>query len=125
MASILIVSGPNEGNYYPLGKRTIVVGRDEACPVQVTDERVSRRHLQLRFDEERKQYIAFDMKSANGTLVNGRELLGEIGLVDNDEIMIGASKIMFSEREFANKESAWANFKERGHKRQSTIQQRG
>ena len=28
MASIIVVSGPNEGDYYPLGRRTMVIGRD-------------------------------------------------------------------------------------------------
>jgi pSer/pThr/pTyr-binding forkhead associated (FHA) protein len=124
MASITIVAGPKTGDYYPLGKRTIVIGRDESCPVQVTDERVSRKHLQLRFDEAKNQHILLDMKSANGTWVNGRQLTGEIALVDNDEITIGSSKIVFTLRDFPDRESALNHYKERGQKGQPTIQQR-
>lgn len=124
MASITIVSGPKTGDYYPLGKRTMVIGRDEACPVQITDDRVSRRHLQIRFDEPRSQYIALDMKSANGTWINGRQLTGEIALVDNDEITIGDSKLVFTVKDFPDRESALNHYKERGQRIQPTIQQR-
>lgn len=124
MASITIVSGPKTGDYYPLGKRTMVVGRDEACPVQITDDRVSRRHLQIRFDEGKSQYIALDMKSANGTWVNGRQLTGEIALMDNDEITLGESKLAFTLKDFPDRESALNHYKERGQRIQPTIQQR-
>ena len=46
MASITVVSGESTGDYYPLAKRTMVIGRDEAVPIQVKDDRVSRKHLQ-------------------------------------------------------------------------------
>lgn len=124
MASITIVSGPKTGDYYPLGKRTMVIGRDEACPVQITDDRVSRRHLQIRFDESKSQYIALDMKSANGTWVNGRQLTGEIALVDNDEITLGESKLVFTLKDFPDRQSAMNHYKERGQRIQPTIQQR-
>jgi len=126
MPSITIVSGPNTGDYYPLGKRTMVVGRDEGCPVQVTDDRVSRRNVQIRFDESKNppQYILLDMKSANGTFINGRQLTGEIELVDNDEIMVGESKIVFSVQDFKDRESALSHYKERGQRVQPTLKQK-
>ncbi len=124
MASITIVSGPNTGDFYPLGKRTLVVGRDEGCPVQVTDDRVSRRHVHISFDESKGRYIALDMKSANGTFINGRQLTGEIELVDNDEIMVGESKIVFTVQDFKDRESALNNYKQRGQRGQPTIKQR-
>ena len=123
MASITIVSGPNTGDYYPLGKRTMVIGRDEGCPVQVTDDRVSRRHVQIRFDETKSRYIALDMKSANGTFINGRQLMTEIELEDNDEIVVGESKIAFTLQDFKDRESALSHYKERGHRIQATVKQ--
>ena len=124
MASITIVTGPKTGDHYPLGKRTLVAGRDEGCPIQITDDRVSRKHLQIRYDEAKSQYIALDMKSANGTWVNGRQLTGEIALVDNDEITIGSSKLVFTLKDFPDRTSALNHYKERGQRGQPTIQQR-
>jgi len=121
MASLIVVSGPNEGDYYPLGKRTIVVGRDEACPVQITDDRVSRKHLQIRSNDD--AYVLWDMNSANGTWINGRKVEAEIELADNDEIEVGGSKLVFSSRDFEDRESAFSHWKQRGQRSKPTIEQ--
>jgi len=123
MASILVVSGPSEGLYFPLGKRTTVLGRDEGCPVQVVDERVSRKHVQIRYDEGTGRYHALDMKSANGMFVNGSKMEA-LDLSDNDEIQIGNSKIVFSVKDFPDKDSAINAYKQRGQKMRATIEQR-
>ena len=122
MASLLVVSGPNEGDYYPIGKRTLVIGRDEACPVQLTDERTSRKHLQIRCESDGR-YILLDMKSANGTWINGRQIEAEIELADNDEIGVGESKIVFTQQDFPDRESAFTHYKQRGQRGQPTIEQ--
>jgi S-DNA-T family DNA segregation ATPase FtsK/SpoIIIE len=124
MPSITVVSGPNTGDYYPLGKRTMVVGRDQACPIQVTDDRVSRRHVQIRFDEAKGVYVVLDMKSANGTLINGRQLISEVELVDNDELVAGETKLVFSAMEFPDRESALNHYKARGQRSQPTLKQK-
>jgi pSer/pThr/pTyr-binding forkhead associated (FHA) protein len=124
MASVLVVSGPSEGLYYPLGKRTIVVGRDESATMQIVDDRVSRKHVQFRFDEAGGAYFVLDMKSSNGTFVNGRPLLSDLKLADGDEIQIGNSKLVFVTSDFADGKSALEAFKQRGQKARSTIAQR-
>jgi len=124
MPSILVVSGPSEGLYYPLGKRTTVIGRDESATLQVVDERVSRKHLQIRFEESTGKYHALDMKSSNGMYVNGRKVLTDLELVDNDEIQIGNSKLVFSDAEYPDKVSAMNAYKQRGQKMRPTIEQR-
>jgi len=123
MPSLTIICGPNEGDYYPLGKRTMVIGRDEGCPVQIVDPKASRKHVQIRFDEAAFQHVALDMKSSNGTRLNGRDLTTETPLADNDEILIGSSRLVYSFREFPDKESALSHFKKRGQRTQPTIQQ--
>jgi len=125
MASITVVSGPNAGDYYPLGKRIWVFGRGENVPAQIVDDKVSRKHLQLRPNTDRGGYVALDMNSSNGTLINGRRLESgtEIELVDEDEIELGTSKLIFSTTEFADRESAMNHFKKRGERGQPTIRQ--
>ena len=54
MASIIVVTGSNKGDYYPLGHRTTVIGRDEALPIQILDPKVSRKHMQIRYDADKK-----------------------------------------------------------------------
>ncbi|MBI1189902.1 MAG: FHA domain-containing protein [Tepidisphaera sp.] len=124
MASLLVVSGPSEGLYYPLGKRTTVIGRDESAALQIVDDRVSRKHVQVRFEESTSKYHALDMKSSNGMFINGRQVTSDIELVDNDEIQIGNSKLVFSTTDFPDKVSALNAYKQRGQKMRPTIEQR-
>ena len=63
MASLIITTGRKAGKYYPLGHRTNVVGRDEGVLIQIIDGFVSRKHLQLRYNEDTELYYAADMKS--------------------------------------------------------------
>jgi pSer/pThr/pTyr-binding forkhead associated (FHA) protein len=121
MASIVVVSGPNQGDYYPIGRRALVIGRDEACPVQIIDELVSRKHLQVRFNDQTKSYHALDMKSANGVFVNGRKIDGDTELVDGDEIEIGKSKLLFTLEDFTDRDSAMNHWRQRGERGKSTL----
>ncbi len=47
----------------------MVIGRDLRADVRIADPRISRRHLILRFDEDR--WVAIDNGSVNGTYLNG------------------------------------------------------
>jgi len=121
MPSITVVRGPCEGDYYPLGKRTMVIGRDEAAPVQLTDELVSRKHAQIRWEDHDHTYHLLDMKSANGTFVNGRRVADDLLLRDGDLIELGASRLMFSLIDFPNRQSALSHYKKRGERGKSTL----
>jgi pSer/pThr/pTyr-binding forkhead associated (FHA) protein len=121
MAAIIVGPGEQEGLYLPLGKKTSVIGRDESLPLQVQDEQASRRHVQIRFEAARNSYIATDMKSANGTLINGRPLIGEIELRDGDELRIGMTTLLFTTTMPKDKANAMEVFKAAGQRHRSTI----
>jgi len=123
MASLIVTSGPNEGDYYPLAKRTLVIGRDEGCPVQLVDDQVSRKHLQIRLDEAKGKYFALDMKSANGVFINGRRIehSTDTELLDGDVMELGKSKVMFTTADFKDRESALAHYRKRGERGKSTL----
>lgn len=121
MASILVVSGPNEGDYYPLGHRTIVIGRDEACPIQIVDETASRKHAQIRFDSADGSYRALDLKSANGMFVNDCKVTADTPLADGDVIRIGNSELMFSSMDFPDQDTAFAHYRQQGERGKSTA----
>lgn len=121
MASLIITTGKQEGDYYPLGRRTNVIGRDEALPIQVLDNMVSRKHLQIRFDPPTGKYYAFDMKSRNGVYVNNRKIEGEAALADGDVILIGFTCLLFTEKDFKDKESALLHYKKVGERMRVTA----
>ena len=120
MASLFIISGDQKGDYYPLGFRTNVIGRDEALPIQVLDNMVSRKHLQIRYDKQQDQYFALDMKSKHGVSINNRKIMEETALVDEDEILIGQTTLLFTEKDFNDWESALSHFKKVGERRRPT-----
>ena len=120
MGSLFIISGDQKGDYYPLGVRTNVIGRDEALPIQVLDDSVSRKHLQIRYDKQQGQYHALDMKSKHGVFINDRKISKETALVDGDEILIGQTTLLFTEKNFEDWESALSHFKKVGERMRPT-----
>jgi pSer/pThr/pTyr-binding forkhead associated (FHA) protein len=122
MAALIVGTGEQEGIYLPLGKKTSVIGRDESLPLQIMDERASRRHLQIRYDPARNCYIAVDMKSANGTFINGRQMITEVPLQDGDQIRIGGTNLLFTTTIPADKANALALFKTAGERQRATLQ---
>ena len=121
MASIIVTSGAHKGDYYSLGRRTNVIGRAESLPIQILDEHVSRRHLQIRFDAEKQQYYALDMKSRHGVFINGQKISEEALLVDGDQILIGETTLLFTNEDFPDRESALSHFKKVGERIRPTA----
>ena len=121
MASIIVMTGAQKGNYYPLGHRTNVVGRDEGLLIQILDEHVSRKHMQIRFDKDKGQYYALDMKSKHGVFINGSKIDNETVLADCDQIHIGQTDLLFTEKDFPDGESALSYYKKVGERIRPTI----
>jgi pSer/pThr/pTyr-binding forkhead associated (FHA) protein len=121
MASIIVIAGPQKGDYYPLGQRTNVLGRAEANPIQILGERVSRKHLQIHFDPSNQRYYALDMKSKHGVFINGRRIRAETPLSDGDQIRIGDTSLLFTTQDFPDHESALSHFKKVGERIRTTL----
>ena len=121
MASLMVVSGKSSGYYFHLEGGKVLVGRDEGCDVQVLDEMVSRRHMEIQFDEGSRNFVAKDLQSANGVVVNGRLISGEAVLTDGDTILIGESKLFFTIKDFMSGDDALMHFKHRGERGKSTL----
>jgi pSer/pThr/pTyr-binding forkhead associated (FHA) protein len=120
MASIIVASGPQKGDYYPLGQRTNVVGRAESLPIQILDDRVSRKHMRICFDKDTGLYSVMDMGSKHGVLINGNRIDTETTLRDGDYITIGRTSMMFMIRDFPDKDSALLHFKKVGERIRAT-----
>jgi pSer/pThr/pTyr-binding forkhead associated (FHA) protein len=120
MASILVISGSNKGDYYPLGRRTTVIGRDEALPVQILDKKVSRKHMKMRYDANKDKYYAVDMNSKHGVFINSRKIDKEAELVEGDYITIGSTSLFFTLKDFDDRESALSHFKKVGERMDTT-----
>ena len=121
MASIIVMNGPKEGEYYPLGHRTNVIGRDEALPIQILDDRISRKHMKICYDKDKDEHYAVDMDSKHGTLINGMKISYETVLKNEDCITIGKTSLLFVTQDFDDRESALSHFKKIGERIRPTV----
>jgi hypothetical protein len=69
------------------------IGRSKDADVQIEDRYASGIHIRL-FSREGRHFVE-DMRSTNGTMLNGAELDGEAELVDGDTIQIGDTVFRF------------------------------
>lgn len=120
MASIIITSGNQTGEFLPLGRRTSVIGRGENLPLQILDDLVSRKHLQVRFDETTNRFYAEDMGSKHGTFINRPKLAAETILSEGDEILVGNTNLLFTQQDFNDRESALMHYKRFGERSRPT-----
>lgn len=125
MGSLIVTSGKQRGEYLPLGQRTSVIGRAETLPLQILDDGVSRRHFRIIFNKNSGQYYAEDMNSKHGTLINMRRINDKIVLSEGDQIIIGETSLLFTEKDFDTKESALMHYKMVGEKSKTTRMDSG
>ncbi len=122
MATLLMIAGPKKGHYYPLqDSRLISVGRDDQCTIQIVDDRVSRRHLQVRYEPEEDRHYAVDMRSANGVFVNVKRIVEDTPLKDGDVIQVGRSQLRFLKQAFNDAETAWEHYHKKDEWKRSTL----
>jgi len=120
MASIFVMTGKQKGDYYPLGRRTNVVGRDEALLIQILDDRVSRKHMRIGFNADSGRHYVADMNSRHGVFINGSKITDETLLNDGDYITLGGTGLLFTEKDFDDHESALSHFKKVGERERPT-----
>ncbi len=120
MASVIITTGDQQGEFLPLGRRISVIGRAENLPLQIRDDLISRKHLRIRFDEGTGDYFAEDMGSHNGVYINNKRIEEKTRLAEGDMILIGATFLMFTQKDFDDKDSALLHYKRAGEQMRVT-----
>ena len=120
MASVIIASGDSKGEFLPLGRRTSVIGRAESLPMQILDDLASRKHLRIKFIEETKKYSVEDLESKHGTFVNKHKISEPTELAEGDEILLGETRLLFTEKDFDTQESALMHYNKYGEQARVT-----
>jgi putative nucleotidyltransferase with HDIG domain len=90
-----ILSGPFQGQKHTF-RSQLTIGRRSDNKVRLIDAKVSRNHAKILATDE--GFIIEDMKSSNGTFVNGENIESHL-LRPGDTITIGFTELRFSERE--------------------------
>jgi len=91
-APMLIVDQTNQR--FELRQGSNVIGRGSDSDLQLLDQGISRRHLDVQFDG--RHATAYDLGSTNGTSVNGHEISSQV-LRHGDVVRLGHTRIVFHE----------------------------
>jgi transcriptional regulator with GAF, ATPase, and Fis domain len=88
VAVLLALFGPKRGVRLEIDKQA-TLGRSSDADLQLVDGKVSRQHC--RFTVRDKRLEVEDLRSHNGTFVNGEKLTGPRALSPGDEVAVGDS----------------------------------
>ena len=101
MATLFVMQGRDRGKRFELKPGyPQTLGRDESNRIQLADNEVSRRHVEVRdfvTDSGKSAgYVVVDLQSSNGTYVNDQRI-AQHQLRTGDRILIGRSLLLFTE----------------------------
>jgi pilus assembly protein CpaF len=66
----------------------ILIGRDTRCDLVLNHDSISRKHAELFIDLDGNVFIT-DLKSKNGTYINGRRIYDSEQLFNGDKLIVG------------------------------------
>ena len=97
MDKLYIVSGKYEHLSLGLKDQITYIRRSPENDIQISDNYVSRRHLEL--NKKGDKYFIKDLNSANGTFLNGKKIRSEVArrVKEGDTIVIGMTLICLGE----------------------------
>ena len=105
MAYLIVESGSNQGQQFEIHDEA-VIGRHSSCDIVLAAAGMSRR--QCRLFEDGGCYVVEDMKSRNGTFVNGEQVRGTRRLATNDIVNVSHYMLRFIEHESTTEETTYA-----------------
>jgi sigma-B regulation protein RsbU (phosphoserine phosphatase) len=100
VAELVFVSGNRQGQRIAVSTPRIVIGRHPACDVVLDISSVSRQHAALIVEGD--DVFVEDLRSRNGTTVNGSRLTSRHRLADGDELVICDQCIRFQDAEHSD-----------------------
>ena len=83
----VLTPGKGQGRAIPVTLSPFLIGRDPGCHLRPTNPYVSSRHCALLTKDGR--VFVRDFGSTNGTFLNGRQLGGEVELLNGDQLRVG------------------------------------
>ena len=87
LAHLDFVAGPHEGESIPIGDDQLILGRRDDCTFTLSDLSVSAMHCAVSRNET--GFLVTDLRSSNGTFVNGRRIDDAKPLNPGDLIQVG------------------------------------
>jgi pSer/pThr/pTyr-binding forkhead associated (FHA) protein len=97
MPKINLIDGAMKGRSFDFDDNTVFIGRSLKTDIQIGDNAISRKHLKV--FKIGKRFFIEDLKSTNGTLINGEQIAsGESYEVnEKDKIQIGSTVLQLDD----------------------------
>jgi pSer/pThr/pTyr-binding forkhead associated (FHA) protein len=92
MAIRLVLMGPGGETSFPLTRDAYTIGRHRNNDIMVSDPKVSSFHARL--DRQPDGFLLVDLKSRNGSYVNGKKVENAV-LKSGDEIRMGTARLVY------------------------------
>jgi transcriptional regulator with GAF, ATPase, and Fis domain len=95
---LVLLYAPNFEQFYPayvFSVAELIIGRDPSNPICVPEQAVSRQHARILFDG--KRWILSDLRSRNGTMLDGQFIQGDVELQHLHELRVGDAIFKFVE----------------------------
>ena len=89
--SLAVINGADAGSVYRIEKPRVTIGRSGA-DLNLNDTESSRHHAAIEIRDT--VYMLEDLKSTNGTLVDGQKIVGPTELQNHSEFQIGSTTLM-------------------------------
>jgi hypothetical protein len=86
-ATLIIRQGPDVGQQFSITGMEATVGRHKGCDIQIDEPEVSRKHARITWSGT--GYVVEDLRSANGTFVDGERVTEPRALKDGDLLRLG------------------------------------
>jgi pSer/pThr/pTyr-binding forkhead associated (FHA) protein len=90
---LFVMVGEHKGRTIPLPETIVVIGRDQQCHIRPHCQAVSRMHCAIAAWTGKVRLR--DLKSRNGTYLNGQRIEGEVAARDGDELRVGTMVFIF------------------------------
>jgi pSer/pThr/pTyr-binding forkhead associated (FHA) protein len=91
--NLIVLEGKHRGQKIALPRTQFVIGRDGSCHLRPVSPDVSKFHCAIAHMGER--IVVRDLKSTNGTMLNGARITGTAKARDGDVLEVGPLKFMF------------------------------
>ncbi len=82
-----IQTGKHKGRKVKIKDPEIILGRDEAAKIRIASKDVSRHHCSIQIRDDK--LFVNDLKSSNGTFINGKPLTSETELLPGGTLTVG------------------------------------
>lgn len=96
MSSLYVMRGRDQGRRFELDRSVISIGRESGNTIRLRDTEVSRRHGEVRQDDE--GWVLVDLGSSNGTFIE-QQKIDTHRLRSGDRIQIGKTWLLFTHAE--------------------------